>query len=385
MRVTVASSIHDAKAEAWDAIAGDDDPFAEHAFFAALEDSGSTVEATGWAPEHLLVHEGDRLVGALPLFRKTHSYGEYIFDFAWANASHRARVPYYPKLVSMAPVTPATGTRFLVANDVDRAKVVRTLLDAAVERAKSTRASSVHLLFLTERERDEASAQGAFAPRLSEQFHFVNEGYASFDDFLSRFRSAPRKQVRRERRVVAESGLTIHTRTGEEITHEDFRALRRFYLDTCARKGSPPYLRAEFFDRIEATFAHRVVAVLAYDGDTPVAGTLSFEKGKHLYGRYWGATAHADMLHFELCYYRLIDRAIARGLTRFEAGAQGEHKLKRGLLPKAIHSAHFLADPRLDAAIRDFLPREAEAVRDGLRELTQMSPFRREGNDGEAP
>lgn len=381
MRPSFLSSIRDVPAEDWDAIAGEDDPFAEHAFLAALEDSGSIAETTGWAPSHLVVHEGARLVGAMPLYRKTHSYGEYIFDFAWASASHRARVPYYPKLVAIAPVTPATGTRLLVARDAQRGEVVRTLLDAVIAHVDETRASSAHLLFLSERERADVEAHGRFAPRLSEQFHFENEGYSSFEDLLSRFRAPARKQVKRERRIVRESGLRIETLTGEALTHAHFRALRRFYVDTCARKGSPPYLRSDFFDRLAETFRHRVVAVLAFDGDEPVAGTLNFEKGKHLYGRYWGATAHAEMLHFELCYYRLIERTIERGLSRFEAGAQGEHKLKRGLMPKAIHSAHYIRDPRLDAAIRDFLPREAEGVREAIAELAAAGPFRRESSD----
>lgn len=383
MRTRIAESIHDADAKAWDAIAGEDDPFAEHAFLAALEDSGSVCEATGWRPCHVLAYEGEQLVGALPLYEKTHSYGEYIFDFAWASASHRAGVPYYPKLVAMAPVTPATGTRFLVGSSAaaPRDAIVRALLDATRELARERRASSVHLLFLTDTERDEASRLGSFAPRLSEQFHFHNDGYSSFDDLLARFRSPARKQVKRERRIVAESGLEIRTSTGEALTAEDFAALRRFYVDTCGRKGSAPYLRAGFFDRIARTFAHRVVGVLAYEGGRPVAGTLSFEKGAHLYGRYWGADAHADMLHFELCYYRLIERTIARGLRRFEAGAQGEHKLKRGLMPAEVHSAHWLVDPRLDAAVRDFLPREAAAVRAGLEAMRAESPFRRAHRD----
>jgi predicted N-acyltransferase len=379
VRATVAPSIHEADAASWDAIAGEDDPFAEHAFLAALEDSGSICEATGWKPQHLLVHEGDALVGAMPLYEKTHSYGEYIFDFAWANASHRAGARYYPKLVSMTPATPATGTRLLIAKTADRAAVTKALLDAAIALAEKSSASSIHLLFLSALERDDVARDGRFAARLSEQFHFTNDGYTSFEDLLSRFRSPSRKQIKRERRIVAESGLEIRTLTGDELSPEEWRALRRFYVDTCGRKGSPPYLKPDFFDRLARTFASRVVAVLAYEGGAPVAGTLNFEKGKHLYGRYWGADSHAEMLHFELCYYRLIERTIARGLSRFEAGAQGEHKLKRGLMPSEIHSAHLLRDPRLDAAIRDFLPREAEAVREEIATLAAMGPFKRDG------
>lgn len=366
-------------ADAWDALAAPDDPFASHAFLSVLEESGSVGARTGWEPCPIVVERGDAIVGALPLYRKLHSYGEYIFDFAWAHAAERARIRYYPKLVAMAPFTPATGTRFLVREAEDRAPIVAAILDGVSRAVADDRTSSAHLLFLDEREQREAAARAEFLPRLSHQYHFVNDGYRDFDDLLGRFRSEARKQVRRERRLVAESGLRIETKTGEELTRDDWDAIAEFYADTCARKGSMPYLRRGFFELAATRLRAIAVAVIAYDGARPVAMSLSFEKGRVLYGRYWGAAADFDRLHFELCYYRLIDRAIARGLVRFEAGAQGEHKIKRGFLPAPIRSAHFVAHPLLRDAIESFLPREAAGVAEAMDELGELSPFRRDG------
>lgn len=367
-------------AVAWDAASGADDPFSEHAFLSVLEASGSVGPGTGWEPRHLVIEDAAGLVAALPLYRKSHSYGEYIFDFAWANAAHRARVSYYPKLVSMTPLTPATGTRFLVRPGADYEACVAALLNGVVSLVRDERASSAHLLFLDERESDTVSRDDRFLARLSHQYHFVNDGYRDFDDLLSRFRSVARKQIRKERRVVAESGLRIEEKSGDAIDERDWSAIRSFYFDTCARKGSTPYLEPAFFDLARERLAQRAVAVLAYDADEPVAMTLSFEKGACLYGRYWGAKADYDRLHFELCYYRLIDRAIARGYARFEAGAQGEHKIKRGLLPTPIRSSHFLVHPGLRDAVAAFLPHERAGVEQAIGELDVLSPFRRAGD-----
>lgn len=377
LEVRVHRSLADIGPSAWDAIAGDDDPFVEHAFLFALEESGSVGRGTGWEPRHLTLWRQGALVAALPCYLKSHSYGEYIFDFAWASAAQRARLRYYPKMVAMVPMTPATGTRLLVHPAEPYGPAVARLLDALVELVIAERASGAHLNFLSERERDAVAADPRFLPRISHQYHFHNAPYASFDALLEAFRSPARKQVRKERRVVAESGLRVVTKTGPELDARDWSALRAFYFDTCARKGSTPYLDARFFDLLRERVAHRVVAVLAYEGDEPVAGTLSFEKGKRIYGRYWGANEAYDRLHFELCYYRLIDRAIERGCDRFEAGAQGEHKIKRGLLPVEIHSSHYLHDPWLRQGIAEFLPRETAHVRALIAELSEESPFRR--------
>jgi len=361
----------------WDALHAPDDPFADHDFLAVLEESRSVGARTGWEPCPIVVEDGGTLVGALPLYRKFHSYGEYIFDFAWANAAERARLRYYPKLVAMAPFTPATGTRFLVREDADRGAVVAAMLAAVKAAVAEDRASSAHLLFLDERERDLAVADESFAGRVSHQYHFRNEGYRDFEDLLSRFRSEARKQIRRERRIVAEANLSIVTKTGLELDARDWNAIADFYENTCARKGSMPYLTRAFFELASERLRSTSVAVIAYDGGKPVAMSLGFEKGRVLYGRYWGAAAEYDRLHFELCYYRLIDRAIERGVARFEAGAQGEHKIKRGFLPTRIYSAHLIAHPMLRSAIESFLPREAAAVDDAILELAEQSPFRR--------
>lgn len=377
MKSTRADGVGQVGAADWDALAGDDDPFAEHAFLSALEDSGSVGGRSGWRPTHVLVHEGTSLVGALPLYRKEHSYGEYIFDFAWANASARLGAPYYPKLVGMTPLTPATGTRLLVHPEAERARVVRCLLDGALAVAAELRASSVHLNFLSAPEAEEVAAHGAFLARTTHQFHFHNEGYADFEDFVGRFRSSMRKKLRKERRAVAESGLDVGVAEGRELSADDWSRLRAFYLDTCWRKGSEPYLTESFFTLLAERCSDRVVVGYARRNGALVAASLNFEKGKHLYGRYWGCEEDQEMLHFELCYYQLIERAIAKGMTRFEAGAQGTHKLRRGLMPSAIHSAHFIAHPVLRDAVADYLPRERAGELREMEALAQHGPFRR--------
>lgn len=385
MDVHVVMGLSDVDPHEWDALAGDDDPFAEHAFLHTLELSGSVGEDSGWIPLHLLVRDEGRLIGALPLYLKEHSYGEYVFDWGWADGAARLRIPYYPKLVSMAPLTPATGRRVLIHPRADAERVTSALVGGLHAVADRTEASSIHLLYLSPEERDslmrasrEHGDETAFEPRVSMQYHWHAEGDATFDAFLARFRSSERKKVRKERRAVQESGLTIRTRPGTELDARDWAHLRRFYHDTCAKKGSHPYLADRFFDLAATRLAHRALAVFAYRDDVPVAATLSFEKGAHLYGRYWGCREDYEMLHFELCYYRLIERAIERGVTRFEAGAQGGHKLKRGLLPAEVHSLHWVRDPRLRLAVSDFLRREAATTRRHIAQLAEHGPFHRE-------
>jgi predicted N-acyltransferase len=377
LRIELAGDLASIDPARWDALTGEDDPFVEHAFLRALETSGSVGAEAGWQPVHVLAWRDDALAGALPLYAKADSWGEFIFDFAWARAAQQAGIPYYPKLVSMVPFTPATGRRVLIAEGEDEDAITQALIAGARETADRIEASSLHLLFVTREERERACAAG-LRPRLTSQFHWHNEGYASFDDFLARFRADKRKQVRRERRAVAESGLAIAVKGGSELDARDWNALKRFYREGVSRHGSYPYLRPAFFDAIRETHAHRVVAALAYEGEAPVAASLAFEKGAHLYGRYWGAREDREFLHFELCYYRLIERAIERGHRRFEAGAQGLHKLKRGMLPAEIHSAHWIADPRLAAAVDEYLPSEAADVSAEIAMLTERSPFRRD-------
>jgi predicted N-acyltransferase len=319
----------------------------------------------------------------LPLYVKTHSYGEYIFDWGWADAASRLGLSYYPKLVAMVPVTPVTGRRFLFAPDENPAEVVRRLIDGCLEVAESTRASSVHLLFLSPEEQEWVALDGRLMKRLSFQFHWRNAGYDTFEDFVSDFRSSMRKKLRKERRVAAEANLRIEELRGDDLSVADWRALERLYRSTCGRKGSYPYLTPEFFELASSTLDRTPLVFAAKDKDRMVAASINFAKGGHLYGRYWGATQRHDMLHFELCYYRLIEYAIDHRMRSFEAGAQGTHKLRRGLMPVPVYSAHWIRHPVLGQAVADFLPREASSVQQQIHELSQHGPFRRD-DDGDA-
>ena len=382
----IAEHIDDVDASSWDRLAGDDDPFLEHAFLAALEASGSVGARAGCLPRFVLVRDrgGKRLVGAVPLYLKSNSNGEFIFDWGWANAAHRAGVRYYPKLVAAIPFTPVTGRRLMVLAepDVDAGAVTAALLRGIGEVAEAERASSIHVLFCSEEEK-QLLAGHAYAPRLSMQFHWHNRAgrpFESFDDYLTTFRSRNRKQVRKERQTAAAHGLRFRTATGSELDDRDWRALRELYHANIERHGGIPYLTDRFFDVARDTLAHRVVATLAYRDDDVVAGTINFEKGAHIYGRYWGCLDDFQMLHFELCYYRLIERAIERRCTLFEAGAQGEHKLKRGLAPAFTHSAHWIRHEGLAAAVRDFVEREAVAVAEEVADYARHTPFRAAGD-----
>lgn len=370
-------------ANAWDQLVGEDDPFVEHAFLSLLEQSGSVGRGSGWEPIHITAWRRKRLVGALPLYLKTHSYGEYIFDWGWADAAMRIGTSYYPKLVSMVPVTPVTGRRFLFAPEEDPAAIASRLIDGALEVADSARASSLHLLFLNDDEHQWVLRDGRLMDRLSFQFHWRNEGYDTFDRFIETFRSSMRKKLRKERRVAAEANLEISKIPGHELTRADWRALERLYRATCRRKGSHPYLTPEFFELAPDALNGSPIIFAARDAGRIVAASLNFEKGNHLYGRYWGASQRQDMLHFELCYYRPIEHAIEHRMRRFEAGAQGAHKLRRGLMPAPVYSAHWIRHPVLRQAIADYLPREAVSVRQQIRELSHHGPFRRDA-DGES-
>lgn len=376
LRVTVHERIADVDAASWDALTGDDNPFVEHAFLRLLEDSGSVGERTGWRPRHLVVRDGaGRLVGAAPLYLKLDSYGEYIFDWGWASASERAGIPFYPKLTAAVPFTPATGPRLLTHPDAPLADVRAALAHAAVELAERVGASSVHWLFCTADEA-ETLAQLGYTHRLSRQFHWTNPGYASFDDFLEALCSKRRKEVRRERRRAQGHGLDLRVRLGPELEDQHWRALDRFYRRTVGYRGGMPYLTPRFFELLPERVAHRVVAVFAERDGRPVAGTLNFRKGPHLYGRYWGADEDLDALHFECCYYQLVAWAIAEGVTRVEAGAQGQHKLARGFMPAVTHSAHLIGHPGLKHAVDAFIAHEAEQVHLELAWLADRSPFR---------
>jgi predicted N-acyltransferase len=361
----------------WDALVGNDDPFLEHAFLAALERSGSVGEGTGWEPRILLAHQEGQLVGAVPLYLKYDSMGEFIWDFAWAHGAQAAGLRYFPKLVAAVPFTPAGAQRLLVHPNADRRAVASQLAQGLRLVADRTRASSVHVLFCGEDELDILAGAG-FVPRASYQFHWTNrqpDAYQGFDDYLGAFRSRNRKQVRHERAVAAGHGLRIVAAPGNELDEQAWAALDRFYRTTVDQYGNVASLTPEFFAEIRRTHAHRLLGVLAYRGDEPVASTLSFMRGRRLYGRYWGSAEPLPMLHFELCFYRLIEYAIDHGFERFEGGAGGEQKLKRGLLPRRTFSAHWIRHPGLAQAIADYVAQEAEAVRGEMAGQMEASPF----------
>lgn len=361
---------------AWREIEPPDFPFFDFAYLRALERSGSVGGASGWEPVYLLCKDGDHLLGALPLYLKTDSYGEYVFDWEWAHAYHEHGLPYYPKLVAAVPFTPATGPKLLVRRDgAERAAVTRVLLDAAGDLADELGVSSSHALFLPERDLAAFTEYG-FAVRHSLQFHWRNRGYGSFSDYLEALTSKRRSQIRRERRQL--EGLTIERLTGEALDEEHAAIMYRFYLGTYDRKWGFPYLTSTFFSEAFRTMRDRVLFVLARDEPTrrPVAGALFFFKGRSLYGRYWGAAEERRNLHFELCYYQGIEFAIERRFELFEAGAQGEHKLARGFLPTLTYSAHEIRHPGFRHAIERYIARERELLAGTLAEYARHDPYR---------
>jgi predicted N-acyltransferase len=377
LTTAVLSGVCQVSAEDWNALVDEDDPFMEHAFLAALERSGSVGPGTGWEPRIAVVRQGTRLVGAVPLYLKDDSMGEFIWDFAWAHGAQSAGIRYFPKLVAAIPFTPATGQRLLVHPREARGPVVQALIQQLRAVADDTRASSIHILYCRPHEVDEL-VQAGFMARASHQHQWHNRApvpYRDFDDFLSTFRSRNRKQVRHERAAIADSGLRIVTALGTEIGDREWGALDRFYRTTVYRYGNIDSLTPEFFQDIRRHHGHRMLSAIAYQGDEPVAATINFVRGKRLAGRYWGCSRQVPMLHFELCFYRLLDYAIAHGMERFEGGAGGDQKLKRGLLPRRTFSAHWIRHPALARAIGDYVAREAEAVDEEMRHELAHTPF----------
>lgn len=380
--VKIVASIDAIGAADWDACANPDpstfNPFLAHAFLKALEDSGAVGAGTGWTPHHLVLEDADGAVsGVMALYGKTHSQGEYVFDHAWAEALHRAGGHYYPKLQAAVPFTPVPGRRILARPGPREAETERLLALAARAVAARIGASSVHLTFLTKGEWERLAGED-FLQRTGQQFHWHNAGYRSFDDFLATLASRKRKAIRKER-AEAQSSVEIFSVTGSEITDAHWDAFFGFYLDTGSRKWGRPYLNRDFFSKLGGAMADRCLLVFARDGDDLVAGALHLIGGDCLYGRYWGSSAYHPALHFELCYYQAIDYAIAHGLARAEAGAQGEHKLARGYLPETTYSSHWLADPRLEAAVARYLAEERDDVAEVNALLREHGPFRKDG------
>ncbi len=375
----VHSTVADIGREAWEACAAPSgDPFVSFDFLDACEASGSAVPREGWAGRHLsLADDTGRVLGVMPLWLKGHSQGEYVFDHSWADAYERAGGRYYPKLLGAVPFTPVAGPRFLAHPHADAATMRQALLQGALALVERLGVSSLHVNFPT---RDDWAAMGeaGLLQRQDMQYVWRNGGYATFDDFLAALSSSRRKTIRRERRE-ANAGLDIRTLTGADIEEAHWDAFFAFYMDTGSRKWGRPYLTRDFFGRIGTTMADRIALVMAFRDGTPIAGALNLIGRDALYGRQWGALEEVPFLHFELCYYRAIEFAIERGLSRVEAGAQGEHKIARGYLPGPVYSAHFIADPALRAPVADYLARERPAVDAEIGALTEeLSPFRRD-------
>ena len=376
--LTVHDGIADIGAAAWDACATPTgDPFVSFDFLHACEASGSAVPARGWAPRHLALRdEAGTVLGAMPLYLKADSQGEYVFDHSWADAFERAGGRYYPKLLGAVPFTPATGPRFLSHPDADAATVREALLQGALALVERLGVSSLHINFPTGAEW-QAMGQAGLLQRQDMQFIWPNAGYATFDDFLAALSSSRRKTIRRERREAA-AGLDIRVLTGADLTEAHWDAFFAFYLDTGSRKWGRPYLTRDFFSRIGATMADRIALVMAFRDGVPIAGALNLIGRDALYGRQWGALEEVPFLHFELCYYQAIEFAIARGLSRVEAGAQGEHKIARGYLPASVWSAHHIAHPGLREAVTHYLEGERPAVAAHIDALEiAHSPYRK--------
>jgi uncharacterized protein len=346
----------------------DPHPFTSYEFFAALEDSGSANAATGWQPAHLLTDSG-----LMPLYLKSHSQGEYVFDHAWAEALERAGIDYYPKLQCAVPFTPVTGPRLLAASEAARALLLKTAASAI----RQIGASSLHITFPT-REEWQTAGDAGYLLRTGQQFHWNNCGYKSFDEFLGELSSAKRKNLRKERAAVREAGVTFDWLTGGEITESHWDQFFDFYMDTGGRKWGTPYLTRDFFSRLSQGLAHQTLLIMAKRDGRYIAGALNLFGEGVLFGRNWGAVEHVPFLHFETCYYQAIDFAIARGLKRVEAGAQGEHKLLRGYLPVETYSAHMIAHKGLARAVDDFLEAERAAVAESIAELARHAPFKKE-------
>ena len=355
-------------------------PFVSHEFFSALEASGSACARTGWGPRHLLARLDGAIAGIVPCYLKSHSQGEYVFDRGWADAYERAGGRYYPKLQASVPFTPAAGPRLLIRESVEADRIGDALARGLVALCGATNASSAHVTFAREAEWKFLAGHG-FLQRNDQQFHWHNQGYRGFEDFLATLNSRHRKAIRRERRDALGSGITIHALTGSGITEEAWDAFFNFYMDTGSRKWGRPYLTRSFFSLIGQSMADDVLLVMAKREGRWIAGAINFIGSDTLFGRNWGAIEHHPFLHFEVCYYQAIDFAIERGLKTVEAGAQGEHKIARGYLPQTTYSAHYIADPDLRRAISDYLRHERAYVAEAARELTDAAPFRKAADE----
>jgi len=379
-RLTTLTAIDQVPAADWNALAGDDLPHLRHEFLAAMEHHGCVGERFGWLPRHLVLRDDqDRAVAAAPCYLKFNSYGEFVFDWAWADAYRRAGERYYPKLVVASPYTPATGLRILTGDTPERPTLAAALIKGSVQVAERLGVSGLHWLFTSDTEIDWAREQGLM-PRLGCQFHWHNAGYGSFEDFIATFSAEKRKKVKRERRRVAESGIRIRRVRGDTVTPAEWRIFHQLYEDTFDKRGGLPTLSLAFFEEIGRTMGENLLLVLAEEtgpaGARIVAAAFCLMGADSLYGRHWGCFKDYHSLHFEACYYQGLEHCIEHGLARFEPGAQGEHKVARGFLPARTWSAHWIADPRFRQPIGAFLEHEIDAVEDYIDEMSTHSPYK---------
>ncbi len=388
MTIRVRDAIGAIAADGWDRLANPDpqrhNPFLSHAFLHALEESGCVDARAGWLPQHLVLeNSAGAMLGAMPLYLKSHSRGEFVFDYGWANAYEQAGGRYYPKLQSCVPFTPVPGKRLLTGNEAGSSEIEAALLNGAVELVRLHGASSLHVTFL---DQEEWRAHGSkrVLQRTDQQFHWLNENYQSFDDFLAALASRKRKAVKKERREAIAPGISFEHLRGRKITEAHWDEFFEFYMDTGSRKWGTPYLNRRFFSLISETMPDQLLLIQARRDGQTIAGALNLIGGDTLYGRYWGAIEHHPFLHFETCYYQAIDYAIAHGLARVEAGAQGEHKLARGYLPQTTYSLHYLAHPGLRRAVAAFLDQERDAVAEEVRILNDLGPFKKSCDQSES-
>ncbi len=379
-RLTTHSAIADIPADQWNRLAGDDSPFLRHEFLDAMERHGCVGESLGWLPRHLALHDAEgHLVAAAPCYLKFNSYGEFVFDWSWADAYRRKGLRYYPKLVIASPYTPATGPRLLTGDSPARRDHARALIQGAIRVAEEAGVSSLHWLFTAHDEQALLEDQGLLR-RVGCQFHWHNRGYSTFEDYLGTFTAEKRKKVKRERRRVVESGVRIRRIPGNAVTEAEWATFHRLYCDTFDKRGGIPTFSLPFFQAIGETMGESLLLVLAEYGNDIVAAAFDLLGARSLYGRHWGCFQDFHSLHFEACYYQGLDYCIEQGLTRFEPGAQGEHKVSRGFLPTPTWSAHWVADPAFRDAVARFVTLEAEGMDDYIAEMQAHSPYRRDSS-----
>lgn len=379
MQITVIDSLERISANIWNNLNQNAYPFLRYEFLHALERNQCLNERTGWFPQHLLLYDDDKtLLGAMPLYLKNNSYGEFVFDWSWADAFERHGHDYYPKLVNAIPFTPATGPRLLALSSADRIEIATILIQAAQKLAEQLNCSSLHCLFPDEADLALLRRQELMI-RTGCQYHWHNQDYTDFNDFLTALTAKRRKNIRRERRMVASSDIDCIMMSGNEASSKDWATLHQFYANTFFVRGRRPPLTLEFFLDIAASMGEQIILIFAQKQGKKIAGAISYRSSNALYGRHWGCLAEYDSLHFEVCYYQYIDYCIRAHLQRFEPGVQGEHKIWRGFLPRLTYSAHWIAHPSFGAAIGDFLRRETPAIKQYARELEAHSPYRQSG------